>query len=102
MFGDLTDIQAQAVLAPFIGTWIEISGAVDSVMDFDSFVQVTLDREEDGPYRRHTSYLMFPAEEWRGPLARLANGDPITVQGEIERVTRVDVQLQKCELVEDS
>jgi len=99
LFAGLTDMQAAAVIEPFVGTWIELSGAVDSVMDFDSFVQVTLDRGEDGPHRHHTSYLMFTSEDWRTPLARLAEGDAITVRGEIERVTRVDMQLTNCAIV---
>ncbi len=94
---------AAAAACFLLSLWVlHIStGAVESVMEFGSFVQVTLDRGEDGPHRHHTSYLMFPSAEWREPLARLATGDPITAQGEIERVTRVDMQIENCELVED-
>lgn len=99
LFDGLTDLQADRVIAPFIGERAEISGAIDSVMDFESFVQVTLTRDEEHPYNFHTTYCIFDDRKWRTALARMSAGDQVTIRGSFDRITRVDMQFRACELV---
>jgi hypothetical protein len=99
LFDGLTDLQADRVIAPFIGERAEISGAIHSVMDFESFVQVTLARDEDHPYNLHTTYCIFNDRKWRTALARMSVGDLVTIRGNFERITSVDMQFRTCELV---
>jgi len=100
LFASLTDMQATRVIEPFIGQWMEISGPVDSVGNWDGhFAQVTLNRPKD-PY--HHIFFMFRSEGWVPRLATLATGDRLTIRGEIERIDRISIQLTNCEIVDGS
>jgi len=98
LFDGLTDLQGVPVARPFIGTWLTVSGAVSSVHDFETFVQVTLDVDDDNPYL--FIFFIFTSDAWREALARLSEGDHVTIHGEIERLSGTDIQLTDCELVE--
>lgn len=99
LFEGLTDMQAHKVLTPLIGRPIQVSGTVSGVGAWTgSFSQVTL--ETDAEWRHHSIYLMFRDESWVAQLEALQDGDQITVRGELDRLSRVDIQLDNCQLME--
>ncbi|HWJ51642.1 MAG TPA: hypothetical protein VNR42_11505 [Solirubrobacteraceae bacterium] len=102
LYGNLTDIQAQALMAPLIGTWIDISGDVANVQELSCSVEVTLKREDAGVYRHRSILFNFPIKAWRASLATLVRGETIIIRGEIEQITRRDMHIVNCELPADS
>ena len=94
LFEGLTDLQADELVKVFIGDAMRISGAISSVFSWTgSFFQVSLH-----PSESHTVYLLFRDQAWLANFKKLKEGDPIVVLGQIERITRLDLQLTNCEL----
>jgi hypothetical protein len=98
LFDGLTAIQGAGLIEPYIGTWLEVSGAVASVEGFDNFVQVTLDRDEPSPYVHKIIFFYFDTARWEARLSRLAHGDRISIGGSLDRVDSATIHLEDCEL----
>lgn len=96
LIAGLTDMQAGRVIEPLVGQWMEVAGLVGSVGPWTgTFSQVTFDRKD-----YHWIYLMFRDKAWLPRLSTLKAGDRLMVRGQIERISRLDIQLTDCELVE--
>jgi hypothetical protein len=87
--GGLTDMQAQKLVAPFLGKWMQVSGAVSHVGDTG---QVT--------FKGREVYMWFRGPEWLDRLAMLSPGSQISVVGRITKIQYSSVRLEDCELVD--
>src|SRR2546425_4581367 len=90
LYTNHTDIQADALLKPYIGKWMRASGHIDSV----GSGQVTF---KEGK-RAAPSLFMYFDKSWLDRLAMLVPGSRATVIGRIWYIQRVWVNLQECEL----
>jgi hypothetical protein len=102
-FNDHTSIQARKLTEPYIGKWLRVSGALSDVLrsHIDQPVsQVTFEKGSpfDENYEWFTVYMYFD-RTWDDRLAVLRRGTTITVLGQLERVSGVEVHLEHCELV---
>jgi hypothetical protein len=93
-FKELSGIQATKLVAPYLNSWMRVSGTVASLSDFTQLAQMTL-AEKPG------LYLYFVDRKWIGPLSRLRlNVDTVTVDGKIEKIRGPWIDLHECELVD--
>jgi hypothetical protein len=101
LISGLTDMQATKVVEPFIRQWMEISGPVRGVGEWNGgFSQLTIYRGRGLTSR--PVFCMFRDETWVPRLATLSSGDRVVVTGEIERIDHVSIQLTNCEIVDPS
>lgn len=104
LFHKQTDIQAQKLADTFIGKWIKVSGPLGNVGVFTTFSQVTFVHDPswlwDGSTYSFSIYMIFQDRQYvEDRLAVLKTGDQITVLGKINRIDKVSVQLENCELL---
>src|SRR4029077_6811366 len=93
LFRDRTSIQAQHLAGTYVGKWMKVSGNLGEVMvPGSTSVQVTFDNT------RATDLYMYFGIAWKERLSILKTGDLITVVGKVERISRVEVVLNTCEL----
>jgi hypothetical protein len=91
MFDGLTDMQAQRLIAPFIGRPMVIADFVRSVTPWrSSWATVYAQRE------LRQIALHFTDTKWLPTLEALKMGDAIVVRGEIEIITAQSLWLDNC------
>lgn len=93
---DLTDLQNQQLIKPFIGKWMTVTGEVDSVGGSGAGLVYVILRRGKQHHNRIWCWFRAKASE---ELAMLRKGDRVTVRGQIEKITRFTVELDPCELV---
>jgi hypothetical protein len=101
MFEGLTNLQAQAVIKPFMGKPMTLSVVVDSVGVWnDKFpgVMEPYGVVHFSDFPKHIA-LFFKGQKWHDRLAMLSKGDRITVRGAIEEITDNGLVLENCELI---
>jgi len=100
LFKHQTAILAQRQADVFYGKWIRLSGRLDTVGAWTGyFSQVTFAQP---PGVGTTVFMMFRDREVvENRLSVLRKGAHVTVEGEIERIDSVSVQLTNCELALD-
>jgi hypothetical protein len=100
LFEVQTGILAQKQADVFYGKWMRLSGRVSSIGPWSGyFSQMTFERRWKDP----TVFMMFTDQELvESRLSILRHGDSVTVEGKIERIDPVSVQLTHCRLVGDS
>lgn len=95
-FKSHTAIQANQMVAGYVGSWMRLSGSLDNVM-------------KNGPTRwqltfrtfgREPVFMYFTDKRWSPRLATLRRGDKIVVDGRIREVDSVSVHLEDCEFVD--
>jgi hypothetical protein len=99
MFENLTDMQAQRLVAPFIGEWLEVSGSLRSVSAARNHVQVMFEGPPAGGWGGYVQ-MYFSAKEWSRRLGLLNRGDRISIRGRIGEIHSFGVLLGDCELVD--
>lgn len=104
LFKDYTSVQADKLAAPYLGKWIEISGPLGDVFP----------RKPAGGGRYtlsvffadrgigfNKSYVFLQCDEaWLDRLTILPRGSNIKILGLIEKISRVEIRLGNCELVD--
>jgi len=96
-FNNLTDIQAQKLVAPLKGRWIVVSGPLGNVLsEREDRAQLTF---KYGTYSK-SIYMYFKDKKWIDGLSVINHGKTIKVLGKIDRVTSVNLDLDNCEIVD--
>jgi len=96
IFEEHTAIQATKRVAESIGKWIKVSGSLDYVGNFTSFVQVTFKSRSPDPI----VYMYFRKRKWFDLVSVLNKGDKIIVIGRIKEIRHGELHLDNCELVD--
>jgi hypothetical protein len=100
---DQTSIQSNRAVEPFIGKWMKVEGDLGEVLSsFGSdSAQVTFATSIfTGEWGRFKGfYMIFKDKKWVERLYCLTKGTHIAVQGQIDRVDKLSVQLNNCELI---
>jgi hypothetical protein len=98
LFKRETSVQAQKQAEAFYGKWLKVSGPLGDVGAWTgNFSQVTFAYKT---FFDVTVFMMFcDCAYVENRLSVLRKGDRITVQGQIERIDPISVQLTSCELV---
>lgn len=91
----ITDLQAQALLAPVVGKLMTISGKVDSVGGIGGTKKTLVIIRPDG---LHHIALVFN-ERWHSELAMMKIGDPMTAKGSFVEADNIKVRLRDCEIL---
>lgn len=92
-----TAIQAHELTKHLIGQWIKVTGPLLQVLPRSgSFTGATLDR---GDYSGDI-FMYFVSESEIVRLAQLNKFDIITVVGQIDEISRLELLLNNCELVD--
>jgi tRNA_anti-like len=101
LFKRETSVQAQKQADAFYGKWIRVSGVISDVGAWSGFSSQVTIYYRKADLTSFPVFMMFRDREYvENRLATLRKGDTITVQGEIERIDSVSVQLTNCELVD--
>jgi hypothetical protein len=97
-YRNVTPLQADSLIAPFKGLWIEVEGKVETVVDAgDGGAQVTL-TDIDGARCACTF-----RRQWRGALSRLSKNDKIHASGKIsDGQNGGTLYLTDCDLLQPS
>lgn len=91
-------IQAQKLVAPFIGEWIKITGRVENIVDHSPhFLSVRL---TEYLQLKLTVFIYFESV-WRHKLEQFKPGDQMTLIGRIDMVQEMSMDLKKCELLDE-
>jgi tRNA_anti-like len=95
-FKDHTQLQAEKLVAVYIGKWIKVSGSLQDVFTSGKMVVV---RVEGVP---RLAYVMsgFLAEDWLDHVSVLRRGDRISLVGQITQVSSVSIYLENSQLID--
>jgi hypothetical protein len=98
LFKHETSVQAQKQADAFYGKWLKVSGPLGDVGAWSGYCsQVTFAYKT---FFEVTVFMMFRDRAYvENRLSVLRKRDRITVQGQIERIDPISVQLTNCELV---
>jgi hypothetical protein len=105
VFKDRTDVQGDKLAKAYIGKWINVSGVLGNVSKYMTFVPfvghayVTFEHVAETLGR---NVFMNFNRKWIPLLTVLRPGESITVFGRIRKITRHDVWLERCELIDVS
>jgi hypothetical protein len=93
-----TSAQANRLIQPYVGKWMQISGVVNDVAHFGPDTnQVSF---TEGPMGLGIIILMYFREKWADEVSMLVKGENITVRGQLRSIEYRDtVALNKCELL---
>jgi hypothetical protein len=98
-----TTVQGNTLVEPYIGKWMKVSGVMRDVRKNEFFSQMTFERNprlERTDWLYYTDLYMLFRGNWIQRVVILRPGDRLTVIGQIERVSSIDLQLNNCELVD--
>jgi hypothetical protein len=95
LFREHTSIQGQRLIEPYIGKWMRVSGLLGDVSNNEYFSQVVF---EHRPRTFTALYMYFRQPDRSDRLSVLPRKTKLTVLGQIERVTSMEVHLDNCEL----
>ncbi|PYK44494.1 MAG: hypothetical protein DME53_08010 [Verrucomicrobia bacterium] len=92
------DIEAQRLIRPYIGKWMEVAGRIHNVRSSsENSAQVTFDRPI-GPEIRDF-YMYFRDPKWIDRLVVLRRGAELVVAGRITEISAICVTLDDCEIM---
>ena len=97
LYERVTEVQGDALTAPYLGKWVTVSGVVFSVTSTLGFQRVSFLRHDS---QLESIWMTFDAERWRSRLLALKQGQPLTVTGRLRSVSRNAASLIDCEVVE--
>jgi hypothetical protein len=92
-------IQAQQLVAAYIGKWLRIAGRVRDVSRSEDERGWQISPQRDRDLGGGSGVYLYFGPEWKDHVAVLRRGDPFTVDGRIESVESFGVILETCELV---
>ena len=87
--------QAKQLVAPYVGKWIRASGEVDDIIIHETYITIYLEGQIS-----YAVYHFDPA--WKGRIEILKAADRINILGQIEKVDTSGVNLEHCELLDES
>lgn len=93
-FKEKTEAQAQRQIAPLIGKWMKVSGPLGDYSNGCLFLS-----NHHYPATLFHVWTLFNGSPWTDLLSEMNIGTPITLQGQIEFVNRLGVQLIYRELL---
>jgi len=96
LFKGLTDVQAQRLIEPYIGKWLEVLGDVADIQLSGNAYLVGFSYSHGTPYN---VTMTFEKDKWGDRLPNLKPNDPIRVLGRIGGVSRVTIVLDHCDLL---
>jgi hypothetical protein len=88
-------INAEKLLAPYIGKWIRVSGKIRDIRD----VFVAIDVKGDA-FINNQVFVWFD-ENWRDRFHMLDRNMDISVIGKIDRINSSDIEIKSSELAQD-
>jgi hypothetical protein len=92
-----TELQAETLIARYIGKSLKISGKIQSVSSTERGRSiVSFETENIGD----AFVMMWFDQKWSDRLSVFQKGDKITVIGKLKSVGKYDVQLDNCEIVD--
>lgn len=94
LYADLTVLQADKILAPYIGKWTTVAGILNDVRDIAPVGLFIMFKESDG-----ITFVMTFDSVWRDQLSLLRRGDRLSVTGRIHKISDNAIELDHCELV---
>ena len=92
-FKEHTTVQANKLVAAYLGKWIELSGGFKDLKTYVGKEWLVTFEFKDYP----VVMMVFQAE-WGGHLEVLARGAPLTVIGRIEHIESDLIRLHDCEI----
>ena len=93
-----TGVQAEKLIAIYIGKWMRVAGPFGEADSFGSFIQVMFKPPQYGIQY----FYMYFGMEWAERLSVLQRGTIINVLGRIRAVEGSGFHLEACELVDAS
>jgi hypothetical protein len=90
---NLTIVQAERSIQPYLGKWVRYTGSIDNVTARGIFFQST---PVTGRVRAYF------ADEWHEHLPILPRGKTVTVDGKLEYVDYNGAKLEECEFIDGS
>jgi hypothetical protein len=88
-YNDRLTSEGDRLVAPYMGKWMSVTAPVHNVSGHFLTVKISDDR---------TTFCIF-RPTWESRLSVLTRNEDVTVQGKIRRVTRLDLDLENCELI---
>lgn len=96
IYRDHTNVQAEKLVAPYLGGTMQVSGEVYNVSELVGRYRVSMRSSDEAQYG--LLFMDFPAEV-QDEVLRLVRGDTIEIRGCLAAVEEYDLTLQDCELV---
>lgn len=97
LFEGHTDIQGQRLATAYIGKWLRVSGKLHDILS--SRPTSALVTFEHKPHKLTDLYMYFDGTNSVERISTIRPGTAIAVIGKINRINRITVELQNCELV---
>lgn len=91
---NMTNLQIDKFAEPHIGKWIRVQSVVRDINQNDKFFYVML-----GKWFDPVPYLCFQKVRWP-QIETMVQGDPIAAEGQIYKIEKMTLYLDRCELVE--
>ena len=97
-YDDYTVVQADNMVAPYIGKWMSIEGPIGEIMPAGpNRILLAFANDDSAPYPHR---MMTFDEKWFDRLSIMKRGEVVTVVGEIQKIEPHVVSLTNCELIE--
>ena len=97
VFEGRTELQARSLIQPEIGKWMVVTGPVLGVTPLSSgsvLVALRVADAHSGLLMTFCSFAVVTPE-----LEKLSQGDSVTIEGQLEEVSSLGVQLDHCKLI---
>jgi hypothetical protein len=94
----MSSVRAGAMLAPYIGKWIKVTGRIGDVRD--TFVSLNVKDESGNSFMSNSVFLSFD-DKWKDRFHMLDRNMFITVIGELEAMGGANMDLKNCEIAPD-
>ena len=91
---NMTEVQIERFAEPHIGKWIRVQSVVQEISQNDRFFYVAL-----GKWFEPVPYLAFEKARWPS-IETIGRGDRIAAEGQIHKIAKMVLSLDRCELVE--
>jgi hypothetical protein len=91
---NLTAIQSDRVLEPYMGKWIKVTGKIVQMFERMTFLRLGVDED-----RQPIDVTLMVADEWKSQFHVLPLGHEVTAIGWIDEIRWSEIQLRECEIV---
>lgn len=99
-FNEHTAAQANRLLSPYVGKWIEVSGFVVDVYEESDYSSVFLDTDPRPESYRYYVIAYFRNKKWIDRASVLKRDDCVSVLGKIYRASSTSLHLEDCEIID--
>jgi hypothetical protein len=94
---DMTSVQRERVVEVYIGKWLKVSVPLKNVSNLNGQMFVMADLG-DTPRPFQDIQMFFDSKKWSARLSLLRRGQTISVIGQIQTISPLDIVLRNCEL----